>query len=55
MGMVTDPVCGMSIARASAAGSSEHGGATYYFCSSSCKSKFDAAPMRYMDGSAAKG
>ena len=50
--MATDVVCGMTIERDSAAGTSEHGGTTYYFCSAGCKSKFDAEPMRYMKGSA---
>ena len=54
-GKVTDVVCGMTIERGSAAGTSEHGGTTYYFCSTGCKAKFDAEPMRYMGGSAMKG
>ncbi|MGQ0535058.1 MAG: YHS domain-containing protein [Methanobacteriota archaeon] len=43
-----DPVCGMTVEPAKAAGSSAHGRATFYFCSPSCKSKFDADPHRYM-------
>ena len=39
---VVDPVCGMTIDPASAAGASEHDGQTYYFCSKGCKEKFDA-------------
>jgi len=31
--MVKDPVCGMVIEPASAAGKAEHAGETYYFCS----------------------
>jgi P-type Cu+ transporter len=43
-----DPVCGMYVNPAKAAGSSEHDGATYYFCSRGCKAKFDADPERYL-------
>ncbi|MEO8379153.1 MAG: heavy metal translocating P-type ATPase [Acidobacteriota bacterium] len=42
-----DPVCGMTIDPARAAGFSEHGGETSYFCSLSCKTKFDANPGAY--------
>ena len=33
---VIDPVCGMSISPADAAGSYQYKGTTYYFCHSSC-------------------
>jgi Cu+-exporting ATPase len=36
-----DPVCGMEVDPATAAGSSEHEGQTYYFCSTGCKRRFD--------------
>lgn len=39
---VVDPVCGMTIDPASAAGTSERDGKTYYFCSTMCKERFDA-------------
>lgn len=42
-----DPVCGMQVEPQSAAGTSEHTGETYYFCSAGCKQKFDAAPERF--------
>ncbi len=42
-----DPVCGMTIDPARAAGFSELGGETSYFCSLSCKTKFDANPGAY--------
>ena len=45
-----DPVCGMQVDEGSAAGSSEHGGRTYYFCSAGCKEKFDEDPQRYAGG-----
>jgi Cu+-exporting ATPase len=36
-----DPVCGMTVDPAKAAGQSERDGKTYYFCSPGCKKKFD--------------
>ncbi len=46
--MVTDPVCGMDVGTAQAAGMSEYEGQTYYFCSPGCKQRFDHEPRRYM-------
>lgn len=40
--LVTDPICGMLIDPAAAAGSSQLDGTTHYFCSTSCKSEFDS-------------
>jgi len=45
--MEKDPVCGMQVDPAKAAGSSVHDGRTYYFCSPSCKQKFDANPTQH--------
>lgn len=45
---IKDPVCGMDVDREKAAGKSDHGGETYFFCSKSCKAKFDAEPERYV-------
>lgn len=42
-----DPVCGMDVETASTAGQSDFEGKTYYFCSESCKEKFDANPAQY--------
>ncbi len=39
-----DPVCGMQIDPAKAAGKSDYKGKTYYFCSDHCKKTFDANP-----------
>ena len=39
-----DPVCGMTVDPATAAGSHEHKGQTYYFCSTHCLHKFQADP-----------
>ena len=41
---VIDPVCGMEVDPEHAAGSSEHAGHTYHFCSAGCKTRFDAEP-----------
>jgi Cu+-exporting ATPase len=46
--METDVVCGMQIEPAKAAGTSQYKGKTYYFCSTSCKAKFDANPAQYV-------
>ena len=45
---VKDPVCGMNVDPAAAAGKSDHEGTTYFFCSTSCKQKFDSDPTRYL-------
>ena len=44
---VIDPVCGMTVAPASAAGSTTHEGVTYHFCSRNCLEKFRADPSKY--------
>lgn len=50
---VLDPICGMTIDPATAAGSATFNGETYHFCSRSCEVKFDAAPAQYARSSAA--
>jgi Cu+-exporting ATPase len=45
---VKDPVCGMDIDPATAAGKSEYKGQTYYFCSAGCKKSFDKEPEKYV-------
>jgi Cu+-exporting ATPase len=47
VGTVTDPVCGMEIDPNTAAGSKEHDGTTYYFCSEACLQKFQGDPGAY--------
>jgi len=42
-----DPVCGMNVDPASAAGTSQYQGQTVYFCSQGCKAKFDADPGEF--------
>lgn len=44
---VKDPVCGMTVTTASPH-HSDHEGEPYYFCSTNCKSKFDAEPAGYV-------
>lgn len=43
-----DPVCGMDVTPATAAGKTEYQGETYYFCSPGCKSAFDREPEKYL-------
>ncbi|HEU5440075.1 MAG TPA: YHS domain-containing protein [Ktedonobacterales bacterium] len=47
--IVTDPVCGMDVNPATAAGASMYAGKTYYFCSTGCKRRFDADPRSFAD------
>ena len=47
MATQVDPICGMQVDEQTAAGRSEYGGQTYYFCSAGCKEKFDQDPERY--------
>ena len=52
--LVVDPVCGMMIDPAEAAGQFEYRGKTYYFCHPSCLERFQAAPAEFLsdDGGA---
>ena len=43
-----DPVCGMTVQQATAAGSYPYQGTTYYFCATSCLTKFRADPIHYL-------
>jgi Cu+-exporting ATPase len=43
-----DPVCGMKVKPQSAAGSHQHNGVTYYFCSKHCLTAFQADPEKYL-------
>jgi Cu+-exporting ATPase len=43
-----DPVCNMDVEPATAAGSYEYKGTTYYFCCEACLDKFRAAPEEYI-------
>jgi P-type Cu+ transporter len=46
--VVKDPVCNMDVDPATAAGSSEYKGQTYYFCSPGCVKRFNADPEKYL-------
>ncbi|MDL1890297.1 heavy metal translocating P-type ATPase [Nitrospirales bacterium NOB] len=50
---VIDPVCGMTVEPATAAGSFPYHGTTYYFCCQGCLTKFQADPQRYLSPSTA--
>ena len=43
-----DPVCGMTVDPADAAGSADHDGRTYYFCNPSCRERFTANPSDFV-------
>ena len=43
-----DPVCGMTVQPATAAGSYEYQGKTYHFCATSCLAKFRIDPIHYL-------
>src|SRR5512143_2196889 len=45
---VKDPVCGMTIEEKDAAATSIYQAKTYYFCSASCKEKFEKDPASYV-------
>jgi len=47
MAQVRDPVCGMTVDTARAAGRSSFGDQMYYFCSKECVERFDADPARH--------
>src|SRR5439155_2436348 len=46
-----DPVCGMTVDPADAAGAYEYRGTTYYFCNLSCLERFKEAPDQFLGGS----
>lgn len=48
MAMETDPVCGMRIDSEEAAGTMEHEGKKYCFCSQVCYDAFVANPTSYV-------
>lgn len=54
-GAARDPVCGMEVDPQRAAGASVHEGKTYYFCSASCRDKFEQAPQKYLSAPAQAG
>jgi YHS domain-containing protein len=52
-GNTKDPVCGMSVDPQKAAAAAMRAGVTYYFCSTSCRDKFEQTPDKYPGPAAA--
>jgi Cu+-exporting ATPase len=52
--MSVDPVCGMTVDPAKAAGHVDYQGTTYHFCSKHCVHAFQADPDKYLSGKAPK-
>jgi len=48
--MPLDPVCGMNVDPANAAGAFDYKGTKYYFCSKPCHQSFMLDPQRYLGG-----
>lgn len=55
LGMAYDPVCKMEVSENETQYTSQYGGKTYYFCSSGCKTEFDAYPERFATAESAAG
>ena len=54
MATATDPVCGMTVDPASAAGRVEYKGTVYHFCSQHCVHAFKADPSRFLQKNSIK-
>jgi YHS domain-containing protein len=52
LAMATDPVCGVELKRADAAGAIDHHGTVFFFHSTACRDAFAADPERYLAGAA---
>jgi P-type Cu+ transporter len=50
-----DPVCGMRVDPAHAAGTVEHAGKSYYFCSQGCAKRFSVDPQRFLNAPGTAG
>jgi P-type Cu+ transporter len=46
-GKTRDPVCGKPVEPTRAAGAAMHRSRAYYFCSETCRRRFEADPDRY--------
>jgi Cu+-exporting ATPase len=46
--MVKDPVCKMDVDETKAKYQTPYKGQTYYFCSDSCKTRFEKAPEEFV-------
>lgn len=49
-----DPVCGMTVAKATAKATYDYKGTTYYFCNTGCKEAFAKDPEKYLKAQAEK-
>lgn len=49
-----DPVCGMTVVKATAKATFDYKGTTYYFCSLGCKEAFAKEPEKYLKAQQAK-
>jgi Cu+-exporting ATPase len=47
-GAAKDPVCGMTVDPQKTPHRTAHSGTDYFFCSSGCRTKFEADPIRYL-------
>jgi xanthine dehydrogenase accessory factor len=47
-----DPVCGMTVTIEAATEAADHDGVTYHFCCPGCRSRFQAAPARFLEAGA---
>ena len=54
-GDVKDPVCGMTVDPKNAAAAAVRNGTTHYFCSTSCRDKFEQGPEKYVGASTQGG
>jgi len=54
-GDTRDPVCGMPVDPKAAGGATVRDSRTYYFCSTTCRDKFELAPEKYSGGAQASG
>jgi YHS domain-containing protein len=50
-----DPVCGMTVDSRTAAAEATYAGENFYFCSSSCRDRFEANPGQFLNASRARG
>ena len=48
-GKELDPVCGMAVDPLATPHHAEHGGHKFHFCSTGCRTKFEADPARYLE------
>ncbi|MBI2317079.1 MAG: YHS domain-containing protein [Betaproteobacteria bacterium] len=54
-GEVKDPVCGMGVDPKNAAAAAVRGGTTHYFCSVSCRDRFEQPAEQIANGSGQSG